>query len=397
MRDFAVVMTLMVRDEADVIAPMLEHHLAQGIDHIIVTDNGSVDGTREILARYEESGRVSVEDYLAHDKNQTAVVSAMASRAATEFGATWVINADADEFFLPVASDTTLHEALRNTPTGVGSFPVPVVNMTGDPAPSGGWLDRLVFRDERDESTLMETVALHAHPSDDVIHIGRAGVTVQQGNHGVDIPSIGRPPAGYDIEVQHFPWRTYSQYSTKVRNTGLSYDANPLLNPSPRHHGMRDYRLLRAGLLEDVYLRRHPDSSNEAGFVHDDRVVRGLRALHERGAAVRPDLLESALGEGWEGYDRPRRERASEVAAIVIPLVIEEIGASTRWRDLYRAEASRRVRAERDAEQLRRELRESTSTRLDGRRTGIRRLAGVPRRVVRRGYRVARRIARGER
>ncbi|HAS32610.1 MAG TPA: glycosyltransferase, partial [Microbacterium sp.] len=93
-------MTLMVRDEADIIAAMIEHHLSQGVDLIIATDNGSVDGTREILADYAASGRVEVHDYLAHDKNQTGVVSEMASRAASEHAATWVINADADEFFI---------------------------------------------------------------------------------------------------------------------------------------------------------------------------------------------------------------------------------------------------------------------------------------------------------
>ncbi|MDQ1125245.1 glycosyltransferase involved in cell wall biosynthesis [Microbacterium sp. SORGH_AS 505] len=383
MREFKVVMTVMVRDEADVIAAMLEHHLAQGIDLILVTDNGSVDGTRQILAEYEQSGRVIVSDYLAHDKNQTAVVSAMASRAATEFNATWVINADADEFFIPTNPETTLKEALQHTPTGVGSFSVPVVNMTGEPAARGGWVNRLVLRDKREEGSLMETVALHAHPSDDVIHIGRPGVTVQQGNHGVDIPSLGRPSAEYDMEVHHFPWRTYEQYSTKVMNTGLSYDANPLLNPSPRHHGMRDYRLLRAGLLEDVYLHRHPFSGDEKGFSPDDRVARGLHRLLEGGAAVHPSLLESALSDEWGSYDDVRRRRAKEVSELVIPLVVEEVGASTRWRDLYRGEAARRLRAERDADELRRELRGSLPTRLDARRTRVRRFAALPGRVAR--------------
>ena len=42
-------MTIMVRDEADVIGAMLRHHADQGIDEFIVTDNGSIDGTSEII------------------------------------------------------------------------------------------------------------------------------------------------------------------------------------------------------------------------------------------------------------------------------------------------------------------------------------------------------------
>lgn len=384
MREPTIVMTLMVRDEADIIAAMIEHHLAQGVDLIIATDNGSVDGTREILADYAETGRVEVHDYLKHDKNQTAVVSGMASRAATEHGATWVLNADADEFFVAKAPGFTLRDALRGIPTGIGSFHAPVVNMTGIPAREGAAIARLLWRDEREESTLMETVALHAHPSADAVHVGKAGVTVQQGNHGVDIPSLGAPDDEYAIEVLHYPWRTYAQYSTKIVNTGRSYDANPALNPSPRHHGMRDYRFWKAGVLEPLYLVRHPGDDPGAGFTKDERVLASLQGLLADGAALRPERLAPLVEGAWEGYSAQERAHADEVAALVIPLEIEHISASTAWRDMYRGEAAgrRRAEAERDAAVAERD-RLARNPEARARRLGGRVLRGVKRRLGR--------------
>ena len=45
-------MTLLVRDEADIIEANLRYHRAQGVDFFVVGDNGSEDGTLEILERY---------------------------------------------------------------------------------------------------------------------------------------------------------------------------------------------------------------------------------------------------------------------------------------------------------------------------------------------------------
>jgi hypothetical protein len=40
-----LVLTLLVRDEEDVIATNIAYHLSRGVDHIIVSDNCSLDGT----------------------------------------------------------------------------------------------------------------------------------------------------------------------------------------------------------------------------------------------------------------------------------------------------------------------------------------------------------------
>ena len=90
------VITLMVRDEADIIAAFVEHHVDQGADLIIVTDNGSVDGTAEILQRYADLGVLELHHDPVFRKQQGVVVTGMARRAFTDHHADWVINADAD-------------------------------------------------------------------------------------------------------------------------------------------------------------------------------------------------------------------------------------------------------------------------------------------------------------
>ena len=51
-----LVMTLLVRDEADIVDAQIAFHLHAGVDFVVATDNRSQDGTTEILERYERAG-----------------------------------------------------------------------------------------------------------------------------------------------------------------------------------------------------------------------------------------------------------------------------------------------------------------------------------------------------
>jgi hypothetical protein len=52
-----LVLTLLVRDEEDILEANLEFHFAHGVDFVIVTDHRSSDATPSILEPYERSGR----------------------------------------------------------------------------------------------------------------------------------------------------------------------------------------------------------------------------------------------------------------------------------------------------------------------------------------------------
>src|SRR5438094_6481966 len=109
-----LVMTLLARDEADVVDAQIAYHLNAGVDFVIATDNRSQDGTTEILEAYEREGCLRLIREPGDDMRQGPWVTRMAQLAAADYGADWVINADADEFYWP--RGTSLKEALAATP-----------------------------------------------------------------------------------------------------------------------------------------------------------------------------------------------------------------------------------------------------------------------------------------
>lgn len=291
--------TLMVRDEADIVAPVVDQLIAQGVDAIIVTDNGSVDGTREILESYGD--RIDLRHDPVQRKQQFSVVTGMARDAATVHGADWVINADADEFWFPSAPGLRLRDVFEELPRSLATFRVPVIDMTGDPAESGSGLQRLVLRDLRPVGRMNE-LGILAHATPDAVHIGTPDIEVAQGNHFVNLEQHGEVPEGLGLEVLHFPWRSWAQFSGKVEKAGLAYESNPDLKPSPNHHGMREYRRLKAGSLFAYYVIRHPDEAEREAGLADGTLVEDRRVADSIASPV-PDVpldpAEVASAREW--------------------------------------------------------------------------------------------------
>src|SRR6266404_3764037 len=144
-------MTLLVRDNQDVIAANIAYHLLRGVDHLIVTDNGSVDATRAIVEDFARAGNITLIDEPDDDYDQPAWVTRMA-RAAAEMGADWVIHNDADEMWWPVEGN--LKTTLERVPPECGSVIVQRSNMLPVRVLRGHPFERMVLRNVQSVNAL---------------------------------------------------------------------------------------------------------------------------------------------------------------------------------------------------------------------------------------------------
>ena len=212
-----LVMTLLVRDEQDIIRENIEFHLAQGVDFFIATDNRSVDATTRILKEYELRGLLHYISETRDVYNQHAWVTRMARMAYSEYGADWVINNDADEFWWPLEGN--LKETFKKLPDEVNILKADRHNFVVVGDSDEPFWSRMVYREKNSLNSLGEALP----PK--VAHRGAATVRVSQGNHSVEGMGILNMVEGL-IEILHFPIRGYKQIENKISLGGAAYARN---------------------------------------------------------------------------------------------------------------------------------------------------------------------------
>ena len=267
-----LVMTLLVRDEQDIIRENIEYHLAQGVDFFIATDNRSVDATTNILKEYEARGLLRYIYEGRDDYNQHAWVTRMARMASTEYGANWIINNDADEFWYPVSGN--LKETFKSLPEEVNIVEADRINFVAVKETDEPFWSRMVFRQKESLNPLGSPL-----PSK-VAHRGSASVQVRQGNHSVNGMANPKIVTGI-VEIFHYPIRSYQQLENKISKGGAAYRRNQEL---PESIGFT-WKKLFDELQRDSNLSRY----FEDNYYDNQRLANKLRSgeiLEDRRLAV---------------------------------------------------------------------------------------------------------------
>lgn len=361
-----VVMTLLVRDEEDILATHLDFHLSQGVDFIVAMDNGSRDATPDILRHFAERDVLEVVEGETDRYRQDAYVTSMARRAATEHGADWVINSDADEFWMPLAA--SLPAVLGAVPEDYGIVVVRRNDFLPVPDGDDAFWERMTVR----ESCSMTPRGTRLAPK--VVHRAHPQVQVAFGNHGASADGLTLAPPVPVVDLLHFPTRSFAQFERKTRNLGERLESTPDLDDETGRDQRDLYDVLRAGHLEASFQRLLLTPERAAAGLADGSLVTDMRLRDRIGAAPPRGSIrrapDPAIREGFldcERWEADRRRPLERALADEQARATASVADAERFRSAYEA-VDAALRNEREqhlatAEQLRM-LRQSRALRL---------------------------------
>jgi hypothetical protein len=248
-----LVLVSRVKNETDIIEAFVRHHVRY-FDKLIILDDGSSDGTYEILTSLRASGLPIVllrEPVVGYD--QSRYMTLLIRMGVYQFGADWVAPLDADEF-LELPNEMTLSEILFEQEPAL--FALPRSNFIWKPeyntSRKRNPVLRMCFRLPPRPDT--KKVLVPAHLVD-------GNIRLEQGNRALmrdEDVLPARPLAS--VGICHFPIRSLPQYASKVAVRYLQYAATPSRNREIGCQYIEPFQTLLAGGLRGLEQRMSMDS-----------------------------------------------------------------------------------------------------------------------------------------
>jgi len=267
-----IVMTILVKDEIDIIEKNIRVHAKLGVDAFVVMDNNSTDGTREKLEELAQEFEITIIDEKGL-YNQAKWMKKLAKTAKNKYNPRWVINNDADEFWIP-KDNRSLKEILENTRGAV--LTCQRYNMVIDESVSNGNYWDAEYHVHNPVYYRKEIQLNYEYPSIVLSKIGPKVITdpkglliIRGGNHkALHLRNLWDYWRHYDkikrfpyIEVFHFVIRSYEQFEKhiKIRKRLLEDKKHIRMGP----HYRRWVKLYNEGKLKEEWENRIVFKKNE--------------------------------------------------------------------------------------------------------------------------------------
>jgi hypothetical protein len=260
-----------VKNEIDIIEAFVRYH-ARYFDKLIILDDGSTDGTVDVLKSLRAAGLPLVllrEAAVGYE--QSDYMTKLLRMAVSQFGADWVAPLDADEF-LELHGGMTLVEILARQEPSLITLP---------------W-SNFVWEPEYKESLELNPVLrmrFRLPPRPDMMkvlvpaHLAEENVRLQQGNHGLirDEEALPAHPLT-SLGICHFPIRNLLQYASKIVVGYLQYSAMPGWNRKLGFQLVEPFHTLLADGLDGLERRMSMDSFHYSEMSQSSNVAEPTEA-----------------------------------------------------------------------------------------------------------------------
>ncbi|KLU98914.1 glycosyltransferase family 2 protein [Photobacterium aphoticum] len=228
-------MTILAKNEADIIEHQIIYHRAMGVDGFIVTDNNSSDATREIFEKYKKKGWIKeIICEISNNHDQKKWVDRMIRIASEKYNADWIINSDADEFWC--CSSSSLKDELAKTTSNV--IYVDIYNIYPHETNKFYENDNLIKNYERVPESIknkLSPYSIYDKQIQKVIHRTKGYLSIENGNHNVRIKKKSSVKSD-NIIIYHYSLRGLEHFKRKMINGGASVNNNEELSENAAQH-----------------------------------------------------------------------------------------------------------------------------------------------------------------
>jgi len=281
-------MTILVKNEADIIEANIRTHANLGVDAFVVMDNNSDDGTREILAVLQKEFELIIIDEKG-SYQQAKWMKQLANIAKKELNADWVINNDADEFWIP-QNKRNLKEnlAFRGSVLTVNRY-----NMILDEACHEGDFFASTHYAKTPISYSKQTLLDNENISLVLTKIGPKTIVnpyglveIRGGNHKAWhvantyeylFKKYDRISKFDDIIVFHYQFRSYEQFEKNIKNRKMLLESKKHIRMGA--HYRRWVKLYNEGKLEKEFYERLCFNKNEIDILKKYAIVKQDTAI----------------------------------------------------------------------------------------------------------------------
>lgn len=288
---FRLVMTILVKNEADIIEANIRTHASLGVDAFAVMDNDSTDGTREILAELQKEFELLIIDEKGQ-YNQAKWMKQLANVAKNDLNADWVINNDADEFWIP-SNDMNLKEnlAFKGSVLTLNRYNMILDEAcyNGDFFASTHYVENPIAYSKHTLLNREETSLVLTKIGPKTIVNPHGLIEIRGGNHKAwhIANSYEYLFKKYDkikkfdhIKVFHYQFRSYEQFEKNIKNRKILLESTKHIRMGA--HYRRWVKLYDEGKLEEEFYHRLCFSNSELDVLKKYAIVRYDTSIKEK-------------------------------------------------------------------------------------------------------------------